>query len=184
MRSSGPENDRIWEAIRYLEGEVSPGEAARFEASLADDAAAAEALADAVLLCEAVWACEADEDRRPSVPSTRPQRRRAFGVVAAASAALLLVALLTLVGPQPEPAEPPTAAVVGALPDASVLAVWTTLSAASAASLEDIPSADASLAAPAEPSSVPDWMFAALTADSASITEGMIPGSDMQEEPL
>ncbi len=93
--------------MRYLSGDLSAEEAAAFEARLADDLAAAEALSRAVLLQESLAACAADAPASAlvSLPASLPgaaagpqaegwQRRTvvrhaALGMAAALSAAVL-----------------------------------------------------------------------------------------------
>lgn len=93
--------------MRYLSGELSESEAAEFEATLANDLAAAEALSRAVLLQESLAACAADLHHPALAPSaaslpaaeanrgTRGWRERTlvrrlvYGLLATASAAVL-----------------------------------------------------------------------------------------------
>jgi hypothetical protein len=80
-----PEGDLPWTAFRYVAGELSPGAASAFEARLADDQQAREAVAAAVELAGAVALIGA----RPGALPARPRRRfaRAAGWVAGGVAA-------------------------------------------------------------------------------------------------
>lgn len=62
MNLRNDENELDWLAFCYVAGELSGGEAEQFEAHLADDQAAREALARAVELSQAVAAVEAQSE--------------------------------------------------------------------------------------------------------------------------
>lgn len=184
MTPSGNSSDLLWEAFRYLQGELDAGGAANFEAKLASDLDAAEALADAVLLCEAVQACEADSVRPQLQRSSGSLRRRAFGVMAATTAAVLLLALVSFRGGANRPNPVPAAMAQDLGPEPSLLSVWTMLSEAASASREEALAESQDLD-PDQSSAVPDWMFTALAAGAPSaVSDGMHPGDDAQEEPL
>jgi hypothetical protein len=66
--SDQPCSEPFWQAMRYLSGELSAEEAAAFEAALADDLVAAEALSRAVLLRESLAVCAAEMHGPAEVP--------------------------------------------------------------------------------------------------------------------
>jgi hypothetical protein len=145
-----PESDLHWTAFLYLGGDLPPDEATRFEARLADDQGARDALAGAVELAEALAIVG---------PEFRP-RRRAFGrralVGALATAAAACVALA--ISPWSRP-------VVEDRPDASAVAIaWSSLRSgldaepAPVASIEDEGEIEPSTDRP-----LPSWLLSAAS---------------------
>ncbi len=79
-----------WLAFRYVAGELTGGENTSFEAHLADDQAAREAVAEAVALYETVALASA----QPASITRWQTLRRAVAWVAAAAAVLLVASAL------------------------------------------------------------------------------------------
>lgn len=97
-------------ALRYAANDLPPDEAATFEARLATDETAQDALSEAVRLSARALGQEPPAPRRPFADRPRPRRRgyAAAGLVAAAG---VLAALhFSKPAPQFEAAEPPAAA--------------------------------------------------------------------------
>lgn len=88
------QSDLDWQAFAYWSDELSPSERARFEARLADDQEAREALARAVELSYAVAAVESlSVTPAERQPNRRSRRLVAWSVGFAASALALLLGL-------------------------------------------------------------------------------------------
>jgi hypothetical protein len=94
MRSQGISDDLDWSAFCYAAGELSPDEVAAFEARLADDQAAREALARAVELTDVVASAESLAPVVVARSQSNAWTKR-LAWMAIGSAASLLVALLS-----------------------------------------------------------------------------------------
>lgn len=100
---------RDWQALRYVLGELPDADARCWEKRLADDQPAREAVADAVELVQCVNLVETERGERANVPVTpigRQVRAASYGVgpawAAGAGGVLVVVlALSTLMLPQP-----------------------------------------------------------------------------------
>jgi hypothetical protein len=102
MMPSDLQSDLHWLAFRYAAGELSPDESSAFEARLAEDQEAREAVAAAVELAAAVIAA------RPALPETLPfvaPRRHPWRWVATVAAAAC-VALVVWASRPPGTTEP------------------------------------------------------------------------------
>ena len=122
--NDAPCSDLLWDAVRYVAGELTEQEAAAFEDRLESDLAAAEALAEAVVLSESLVRVRAEarlrgvggrlRDRQVRVGSSvqsgglypplrsgvaAASRRGTWSGLAAISAAGLLLACWSLSGP-------------------------------------------------------------------------------------
>lgn len=201
-----PCSELLWEAVRYLSGELSAAEAAAYEDRLADDVAAAEALARAVVLGQSVTAPPADLEvlAQPALAAAIGRTRRAWGGVAAtATAAVLCLALGWLgrgavnrggmAGADPNASATGASSVGGGSPSTRVqsqiadpvLAAWVSLADRSERSWDDLaadlvaePSVDAD-------AGVPGWMFAALrTSSFPAAADGAPPPLDDEWEDL
>ncbi len=93
--NTNPQNEHAWGAFCYLAGEMTLAEQLQFEAALADDQSAREALAEAVELTQATSAAlaHAPPVASPVAPSParRMQSRRWSWMALGAAACLLLV---------------------------------------------------------------------------------------------
>lgn len=175
---------KLWEAVRYVSGELSADEAAAFEDRLADDLELAEALGDAVRLTECVTVCvRTGGDSRPTV-ETQPSAWTKRLLLASCAAGLLLVGwyaggrtaaprvpteLRTLTTAArgvtaPTDVTPPGPAAAEGDELETMLSAWVELQ-----EIREPPAEEAVSEAPmvAETSGeVPDWMFVALQTPS------------------
>jgi hypothetical protein len=174
---AAPCSDALWEAVRYLSGELSPAEAEAYEARLEADLPAAESLARAVVLTESIASPRRAPSLLPRQSGRSRQALRWVGVVAAASCAGLLLTSGRDDANRLRVANPPSVEVAASpgadAAAASMLTVWVSLNDAREPLAEE-PSAEA--VEPLAETDVPDWMFAALTAPS--------PGGERLTEPL
>lgn len=90
MTSQRDDDELLLTAFRYVSGELPASESVRFEARLADDLQAQQALADAVLLGDALTRSAVVATVR-SGPQTLPQRAGRVGAVLAVAAVALLI---------------------------------------------------------------------------------------------
>ena len=93
QQHSQPTNDLVWDAARYVWGELSPAESAAFEARLATDERACAAVAEAVQLSAALQA--ATTITAPPIRTASPTSRRAAAWICACAATLAGIALLS-----------------------------------------------------------------------------------------
>jgi anti-sigma factor RsiW len=100
-----PTSDLAWDAARYVWGELSPAEAAAFEARLATDELACAAVAEAVQLSAGLQAAiPAPAVMSPvAVQSASPAGRRAAAWICAIAATLAGIALFTAWQPARSP---------------------------------------------------------------------------------
>ncbi|QDU40719.1 hypothetical protein Mal4_50790 [Maioricimonas rarisocia] len=172
------DDNLTWLAYQYVANELDAAQRAEFEARLADDQAARDALADLVLIHEAVGRQPAT-GRDSAIPATQPLTREQvirgtaprFGsqvivTSAAALALLVVVSLLLRDDPAIEPVAPVVMTPARTIPTdgdpSSLIVLWQDLHAdqflvdGDAAGLvdESAPAAD----------EIPDWMFLALDA--------------------
>lgn len=192
-----PEQDELsWRAFCYVAGEFSPAEAEQFEARLATDQAAREAVAEAVELLHAVCAAEASE---PVVAVAAKQRtawsqKLVWISSGAIAAALLVVAVMNLNGLSgrfTSPGEPRNVAAVSpALADA-----WSAVRSEYAAGADDANSqmlpasavlTDAELALAEEDlalsTDAPSWMTAAVMGLSGDAAQPLDAGESVPQE--
>lgn len=175
----------LWEAIRYLDGGLSEADADTYEAKLADDVEAAEALARAVLLTEAVAAGDhRSAQRQPVLPPKFSMRSRRWSSVLAAGVCVALLVLAARHQPQPSSDMPEffgsiaTDSTDEPVRDQSVLGVWVELNETE--SLAALADPFAELPVTEEVSGeVPDWMFAALSVPVDG--DALLPMSGMDE---
>ena len=159
-----------WWAFRYVACELAVAEEADFEALMADDQSAREALAEAVEMVAAVAA-----QAPAAIPLATPDRRRtravrhALGWMAAGAAACLVVLIgFRAVGPRPELSGPSAVvAIAGATPPdvleaeptGAVALTWSGLRRVAA---ED----DTDAEAEADPAWSADWPDESIVAES------------------
>src|SRR5690348_7639444 len=92
MKRDVEPDELLLTAFRYVAGELSAQDASQFEARLANDLDAQQALADAVLLGDAVARATVVVRRRPDLHAAS-QRGLRVGAILAVVAATLLVAI-------------------------------------------------------------------------------------------
>jgi ferric-dicitrate binding protein FerR (iron transport regulator) len=156
-----------WLAFRYVAGEMTADEEGRFEAQLADDQGAREAVAQAVELHEAVRLAAATTNGVQLVPAENPVPRRHRLVWATSLAALVTLALGGLVQVLTTPHPPADNGRAGE-PGADVARTWAEVRRAQH---PESVAADAALLAAPEfgvgdlgetDAQVPNWMMTAF----------------------
>jgi hypothetical protein len=122
LRPENAGDELAWLAFRFIAGEMTADESRAFEARLADDQAAREAVAEAVELFHAVCAAEAAEPICVAAKAQTTWTQRiawvASGAVAAAIVVLVGLNLGSLTRRLPSGNEPAIAAISPALADA------------------------------------------------------------------
>lgn len=157
-----PHDETDWLAVRYLLDELTPDEAAAFEARLADDQPVREALARATVLVQALG--EVGHAAVSVVPSRRPLARGVAALLATV-AAVVLVGVFVSRGVKTEPAKRQRLATDEVDP-ARLVVLWAdaeepTDSAVAAEALDNG-------AVESDPLLPPDWMLAAVEQEAAS----------------
>lgn len=168
MTISSQNDELLLLAFQYVSGELSAPETEAFEAQLAEEASAQQALADVVQLSEAVAIGAAERAVTRSQERVRRRSGRRQMIVAGLSGAVIAGAVFALAGrinQQGPSHDEQTAAVPSVSPQEahSVVTLWSALGSA-----ESEPSiVDESNIIPVEGADVtgdeiPDWMLAAV----------------------
>jgi ferric-dicitrate binding protein FerR (iron transport regulator) len=146
-----PETDLHWTAFLYISGDLPPAESTSFEARLADDQEARDAVAEAVELAGALAIVGAE-----SRPRRRSKLLRAFIAASALAAAACLVLTLQP-GPRPTGYD---------RPDASEVALaWSSLrGGADIGQLAEIEIESESEVEPSTDRALPSWLLSAASA--------------------
>jgi ferric-dicitrate binding protein FerR (iron transport regulator) len=169
-------------AFRYLAGELSAAESEAFEARLADDEPAQQALADVVQVSAALGA-GSGTNAPTCVPvvAGRNVRRRQIAAAALAGGTIACGVLLLTADWNSPPSGPGTAASdVTPRQARSMVALWNELQFEE----PERPLADEQLSSltsddEADPAEVPDWMLAAV----AGLEPGDLPESEADSRP-
>jgi hypothetical protein len=129
----------LWQAFRYVAGEMGGDEREAFDARLDQDQEAREAVARAVELAAAVAVAAVQPGSQPQPAPILPLRRRPLRAIAAAvtlaTAACLAWLVVTVRAPLPAPAGPRQTAAI--TPEATVVLTWSGLSAERESDRED-----------------------------------------------
>jgi hypothetical protein len=163
-----PHDETDWLAVRYLLDELTPDEAAAFEARLAEDQSAREALARATVLVQALG--EAGQPVRTVAPSRRAVRK--IAALLAMVAAAVLVGVFVSRGVNTESAKPPRLAADEVDP-ARLVVLWADAEEPAGDVTPAEPSDNG--AADSDPLLPPDWMLAAVEQETA---DGAAPSLD------
>jgi hypothetical protein len=179
MNRAVDDGELLLTAFRYVSGELTAAEARQFEAQLADDPAAQQALADTVLLGDALARSTAFVRARPVLRPRHQRGRHAGAVLAAISAALLLA--VTLWPSPPHPDEALATSRESQRDNGSVLDVWNDLADSDAMGqnlLTDALHDGFDETAPADSSEdIPDWLLDAVAGTPAT-EEEIVPASE------
>jgi ferric-dicitrate binding protein FerR (iron transport regulator) len=152
------DHDRHWQAFLYVSGEMSPAEAEEFEAQLADDQTAREAVADAVQLLATMAASVTPAATEiTATPQSIPQSRHFAALVTVAALVLVCLSLIHLrqSGRDNSPAR-------------ELVSLW----AESQSLTDDSVEADGASNGEDEDLTVPGWMLAAVETDTGKKAEG------------
>ena len=156
------QDEQLWQAFRYVAGELSVADSEAFEQQMLQDSALCEAVAEATILLSTVAASGRKSHIMPPLSATRSQQSRAAGryrTVAVTAAACCCLALVLLLSRLSDTSTKAGGVIAQADPtDAELLvAAWAedfALQTAQESEYDD--SVQQELA-------VPDWMLAAVT---------------------
>jgi hypothetical protein len=164
MNRTIDDGDLLLTAFRYVSGELSAADVRQFEAKLADDPAAQQALADTVLLGDVLARSTVVVRARPDVRSARQRPRHSVAVLSVVAAFLLLASLWPSLSDRDD-------SLVKSGPESqrdkrSVLEVWNHLADSDAMGqglLADALSEGAEEAEPAgDEEEIPEWLLHAV----------------------
>ncbi|MEZ5942627.1 MAG: hypothetical protein R3C18_14635 [Planctomycetaceae bacterium] len=183
MLSEQSQSDTHWQAFQYVNGEMTPQEAAAFEERLVGDATLCQLVADEFLLCETIRAAE--QVSGPVVATRDASNRRntyqIVGIATLAAALLLTFGLQFWSAPSESGVQPAFVAEADETAP-EVLVAWSELHASPIESDQQAISDSEFREADFEFSSeslgeVPDWMLIAAEPTTREMMEEIVPGT-------
>lgn len=192
MNRLSEHDELLLTAFQYVSGELSATDAARFEARLAEDEAAQQAVADAVILSDSLLLQVRVMPVRCSSAAKDGGRHRTFVATALAAVAVVLIALAWPGAGDPERALIDNARHADDVTPSeqsagSLLAVWSEMSAGAAEEPESLDSADdpAAAGSPAsDADELPEWLLHAVAEAQGAQAEPSVPSVDPVDDEL